>query len=81
MMLVEAELVGFVELKVGSLDVRVPVRKIPEPELDTPLATFTMEGTAFAILVRDKDKSAKLMEAVHEAAEDALKILSRKLLN
>lgn len=80
-MLVEAELVGFVELKVGSLDVRVPVRKVPEPSSETPLAAFTMEGTTFAILVRDKDKSAKLMEAVHEAAEEALKQLSKKLLN
>jgi hypothetical protein len=80
-MLVEAELVGFVELKVGSLDVRVPVRKVPEPDALTPLATFTMEGAAYAIMVRDKDKSAQLMEAVHEAAEDALKQLSKKLLN
>ncbi len=80
-MLVEAELVGFVELKVGSLDIKVPVRKVLEPSADTPLATFAMEGPQYAILVRDKDKSDQLMEAVHEAAEEALKQLSRKLLN
>lgn len=80
-MLNHAELVGFVELKVGSLDVRVPVRRVPEPVAETPLAEFAIEGTAFAIMVRDKDKSAQMMAAVQEAAEEALKQLSRKLLN
>ena len=72
---------GFVDRKVGSIHVRVPLRQIPEPSLDTPLASFEMEGDAYAILVRRPDRSKEMMDAVHAAAEEALVRLSRKLLN
>lgn len=80
-MLTQAEILGFVELKVGSIDLRVPVRQVPQPERDTPLASFLIEGNEFAILVRDKDRSPPMMIAVQEACEDAVKQLSQKLLN
>lgn len=81
MTIVQAELLGFVELKVGSMEVRVPVRKAPEATGESPLAKFAMEGNAYAILVREKDESAPMMAAVEQACEDAVRQLSKKLLN
>ncbi len=80
-MMAAAELVGFVELKIGSLDVRVPLRKAPEPTKETPLAVFQVEGNEYAIFVRDKDRSSPMMEAVEEACHEAVRHLSKKLLN
>lgn len=80
MTIVQTELLGFVELKVGSIEVRVPVRKNPDTEA-SPLATFTTEGNSYAILVKEKDESAPMMAAVEQACEEAVRHLSRKLLN
>lgn len=80
-MIAAAELVGFVELKIGSLDVRVPLRKAPDATSETPLAEFLVEGNDYAILVRDKDRSSPMMEAVEEACHEAVRHLSKKLLN
>lgn len=81
MMIIQAELLGFVELKVGSMEVRVPVRKAPESGLDSPLAKFAMEGNSYAIMVKERDESAPMMAAVETACEDAVRQLSKKLLN
>ncbi len=81
MTIVQAELLGFVELRVGSMEVRVPVRKAPGANSESPLAKFAMEGNAYAILVREKDESAPMMAAVEQACEDAVRQLSKKLLN
>jgi len=81
MTIVQAELLGFVELRVGSMEVRVPVRKAPESTGESPLAKFAMEGNSYAILVKEKDESAPMMAAVEQACEDAVRQLSKKLLN
>jgi hypothetical protein len=81
MTIVQAELLGFVELRVGSMEVRVPVRKAPENNIDSPLAKFAMEGNSYAILVKEKDESAPMLAAVEQACEDAVRQLSKKLLN
>ena len=80
----QAELLGFLELQVGSIAVQVPIRAAEvnsEDAGDTPVASFAVEGDACAILVRN-DRAQKLVErAVQEVAEEALKHYSRKLLN
>lgn len=78
------ELVGFVELQVGSLAVQVPIRHAkPEEQGDTllPLASFKAEGDSCAILIRGDSSSTAMERAVTEAAKQALVHLSRKLLN
>ncbi len=80
-MLVTAKILGYVELKVGTLDVEVPIRARPIPRAGAPLAMFEVEGDAYAIVVSDESRSASMKRAVEEAAEDALRHLSRKLLN
>ncbi len=83
----KSELVGFVEVKVGSRNVQVPVRSI-DPQNEPfegpgplPLASFAVNGRAFAILVRGEPGSPAVETAVREAAHDAFRHLSRTLLN
>lgn len=82
--LTEAELVGFLELQVGSLAVKVPVRSAGSAEQEKallPLASFETEGNAFAILVRGDTSSKAVERAMRDAAQEAVRHLSRKLLN
>lgn len=79
-MLTEAEVVGFVELEVGSLAVQVPIR-VAEPARELPLASFETEGDSCAILVRGDTSSKAVERALRHAAHEAIKHLSRKLLN
>jgi hypothetical protein len=85
--LTEAELVGFLELQVGSLAVKVPVRAADqtdgsiEDRSGTPLASFETEGNTFAILVRGDTSSRAVERAMRDAAQVAVRHLSRKLLN
>jgi hypothetical protein len=78
------ELIGFVQLQVGSLAVKVPVRALDqgqEPEPPGPLASFESEGENCAIVIRG-DKSAQAVEsAMGPAVKQAFMHLSRKLLN
>ena len=89
-----AEILGFVELRVGSIAVQVPLRAADpwvdraatatsqeEPPSVTPLASFSVEGDTCAILVRGDTDDAEVEEAVREAARVAERHLSRKLLN
>ena len=78
--LTKSELVGFVELLVGSLSVQVPVRAA-EPAQELPLASFETDGEACAILVRGDTSSKAVEVALRQAAQDAIRHLSRKLLN
>jgi hypothetical protein len=74
------QLVGFMELQVGSLSVQVPIRSA-EPSPSEPLATFEVEGSSCAILIRGDSASKAVEKAMREAAKEALAHLSRKLLN
>lgn len=82
-----AELVGFIELKVGSLSVKVPVRsmdsasRIMDDGAVLPLASFEAEGNEYAIVLRGEPSSKAVESAMHQAAQEAIKHLSRKLLN
>lgn len=75
------ELVGYVELQVGSLKVEVPIRAASQGNPNEPLAKFETEGNAFAILVRGDVSSKPVERAMQEAAIEAVRHLSRKLLN
>jgi hypothetical protein len=80
----KTELVGFVELQVGSLAVHVPIRHAKAEEQGNtalPLASFEAEGDSCAILIRGDSSSRAVENAVTEAAKQALVHLSRKLLN
>ena len=81
-MLASAKILGYVELKVGTLDVEVPIRaREVVNQQNAPLAMFEVEGDAYAIVVSSDSRSQNMREAVEQAAEDALRHLSRKLLN
>jgi hypothetical protein len=83
MQLTDKEVVGFMQLQVGSLRVQVPIRTASSLEGDAsePLATFEMEGDSCAILVRGDTSSKPVERAMADAARDAVRHLSRKLLN
>jgi predicted nicotinamide N-methyase len=72
---------GYVELQVGSLKVKVPIRAAQQDGSTEPLATFETEGNAFAILVRGDVSSKPVERAMKDAAHEAIRHLSRKLLN
>jgi hypothetical protein len=74
------QIVGFMELQVGSLAVKVPIRTA-EPTPSLPLASFEVEGDSYAILIRGDSSSKAVERAMGEAAKQALVHLSRKLLN
>lgn len=80
----KADLVGFLELQVGSMAVQVPIRHA-EPGLGSdgpiPLATFQAEGNSCSIVIRGDSSSRAVEKAVGEVAKEALAHLSRKLLN
>jgi hypothetical protein len=76
----KTQVVGFMELQVGSLAVQVPIRAAdPTPTL--PLASFEVEGDSYAILIRGDSSSKAVERAMGEAAKQAVVHLSRKLLN
>ncbi|WP_231864511.1 hypothetical protein [Sorangium cellulosum] len=76
----KTELVGFVELEVGSLAVQVPIRAAAAAT-ELPLASFEAEGDNCAILVRGDTSSKAVEVALRNAAQEAVKHLSKKLLN
>lgn len=78
--LTNTELVGFMELQVGSLAVQVPIRAA-DPVPSMPLASFEVDGDACAILIRGDSSSKAVERAMGEAAKLAVAHLSRKLLN
>lgn len=78
--LTKTDLVGFMELQVGSLAVQVPIRSA-EPTPTLPLASFEVEGNTCAILIRGDTASKAVERAMGEAARQAMAHLSRKLLN
>ncbi len=74
------QVVGFMELQVGSRAVQVPIRTA-EPAESLPLASFEVEGNDCAILIRGDSSSKAVERAMGDAAKQAMVHLSRKLLN
>jgi len=72
---------GYVELEIGSLKVEVPIRSARGGSAAEPIARFEMEGDACAILVRGDPSSKQAERAMQLAAREAVRQLSRKLLN
>jgi hypothetical protein len=77
----QAELLGFVELQVGSLAVQVPIRANPTDENEVPMASFAVDGESCAILIKGNTEAPQMKEAVAQVAQEAVRHLSRKLLN
>jgi hypothetical protein len=78
--LTKTQIVGFMELQVGSLAVQVPIRAA-EPTPALPLASFEVEGDSYAIMIRGDSSSKAVERAMGEAAKQAVAHFSRKLLN
>jgi hypothetical protein len=76
----KTQIVGFMEVQVGSLAVQVPIRTA-EPTPTQPLASFETEGDSYAITIRGDSSSKAVERAMGEAAREAVAHLSRKLLN
>jgi hypothetical protein len=76
----KTQIVGFMELQVGSLAVQVPIRAA-EPMPALPLASFEVEGDSYAIMIRGDSSSKAVERAMGDAAKEAVAHLSRKLLN
>ena len=83
----QPDVLGYVELKVGSQKVHVPIRVSKDDDEGSivPMAIFSAVGTDYSILV-DADAAAEprtkeFHDAVHEAAVAAERHLSKKLLN
>ena len=76
----KTQIVGFMELQVGSLAVQVPIRAA-EPTPALPLASFEVEGDSYAIMIRGDSSSKAVERAMGEAAKQAVAHFSRKLLN
>lgn len=83
MQVLERKVVGYVELEVGSLAVQVPVQQADseEPDPTAMLASFETDGQECAIVVRGDTTSGAGEEALRQAAQAAVRHLSRKLLN
>ena len=78
------QLVGYVELRVGSLKVEVPIRAARQSGSFgsiEPLARFETDGNAFAILVSGDVSSKPVERAMQDAVAEAVRHFSRKLLN
>lgn len=80
-MTTKPELVGFLELQVGSISVNVPIKSRGPAAAGAPLAELETEGRSVAILVTGDAGSKAVEKAVAETAHEAMKYLSRKLLN
>jgi hypothetical protein len=75
---------GFIELQVGSLPVKVPVQAAApsaDDDRSLPLAQFEVQGDSCAISVRAEPSAPGVEQAVRQAADQAIVHLSRKLLN
>jgi len=83
----KTQIVGFMELQVGSIAVQVPIRAVGSPDAvptdaaKLPLASFEVEGENYAILIRGDSSSKAVERAMGDAAQQALLHLSKKLLN
>ena len=80
----EREFVGYIDVDLGKQAVRVPIQKIDplkESATSVPLASFECDGDTCEILVRGDVGSAEVNQALQGAATEAVRHLSRKILN
>jgi hypothetical protein len=80
----DKRVLGFIQLQVGSLPVKIPLRSAERPadgDSAGPLAQFEVEGNSCAISVREDPSFPGVEQAVREAADKAVVHLSHKLLN
>lgn len=74
--------VGFIDLKLANVTVRVPVRSAEETAMDSSLlATVEEEGRVMSIVVRGPMSSKPVQTALRKAAKEVAGILSRRVLN
>jgi hypothetical protein len=81
MQALDRRVLGYIELEVGSLAVKVPVCEAGPDHEQSGLAVLEANGRDCSIVVRGDTRSAARERAIHEAAEEAVRHLSRKLLN
>ncbi len=80
----ERKLLGFLDLDLGALEVRVPVRSVEPADArpsSAPVAVLECDGSTCEIVVRSDANTSAVTECLHDLAEQALRHLSQKLLN
>ncbi len=78
----ERKLLGFVDLDLGGMAVRVPVLADEhQPPVGVPLVSLECEGRTCEIIVRGDTSSQEVGREMREVAEQAVRHLSGKLLN
>jgi hypothetical protein len=80
----DRKFLGFVDLDLGSSAVRVPVQAVDplqESSTQAPLVSFECEGDVCEFLVRGDASSEAVNQSLQNAAVEALRLLSRRMLN
>ena len=77
----EPRVVGFLEINLGRTKVKVPIQEANEGLGDKDAAFSADLKGGGAILVRDGAPQSDVQRAMTEAAQEACKHFSRKLLN
>ena len=80
----DKKFIGYVDLNLGKQAVRVPIQEIDplmEAARSAPLASFECQDGLCEILVRGDVRLAEVNQAVQDAAAEAVRHLSRKILN
>ncbi len=78
----ERKLLGFVDLDLGGMAVRVPVLADEhQPRAGVPLVSLECQGRTCEIIVRGDTTSQEVGREMREVAEQAVRHLSGKLLN
>lgn len=80
----ERKFLGFVDLDLGRRAVRVPVQAVnplDESATQAPLVSFEYDGDNCEFLVRGDASSEAVNQSLQNAAVEALRLLSSKILN
>jgi hypothetical protein len=81
MQALDRKVLGYIELEVGSFAVKVPLCEAGPGYDHSRLAVLEADGRDCAIVVHGATRSEAGERAIREAAEQAVRHLSRKLLN
>ncbi len=82
--LTERKLLGFLDLDLGAMEVRVPVRAAApgvDSALESEVVSLECDGSTCEIIVHADPTSEEVSDGMREVAKQALRHLSQKLLN
>lgn len=83
--LTERKLLGFLDLDLGAMEVRVPVRAAAKgvdcAASESEVVSLECDGSTCEIIVHADPSSEEVSDGMREIAKQALRHLSQKLLN